>query len=169
MLVSLKLTVLSLEFGHPITVLCEVGGASGVWSWLPCNLLPGASFNVVMKEAVAALPSAKRIKRASMKQETRVAEDMGGRRQSGSGAVACKRGDGRVIGKYRIENKLKLTKGIRITREELSKIRSECEHGEVPLFEVDFADRTTLRVEDRWILVPYDHWKKVSGEADDDR
>lgn len=103
-----------------------------------------------------------------MRQEAQVAEDLGGRRQRGSGAVPWRKGDGRVKGKYLIENKLKLTKGIRITREELNKIRSECGPGEVPLFEVDFANRTTLQVEDRWVLVPYEHWKKVSGETTDD-
>lgn len=114
------------------------------------------------------IPSAKRIKRASMKQESRVAEDMGGRRQTGSGALSWKKGDGRVAGKYRIENKMRFTKGITITRSDLSKIRSECSPGEVPLFQVDFANKTTTAVEDSWILVPYDHWKKVLSETHKD-
>jgi len=121
-----------------------------------------------LTEPEAPMPSAKEIKRATMKQEQRVAEDLGGRRQVGSGALAWNKGDGRVKGKYRIENKMRFTKGITITRDDLAQIRAECGPGEVPLFQVDFAKKGTCGVEDSWILIPYEHWKKVLRAATPD-
>lgn len=173
MLVSLKILPLVVR-SDGIQLHFSVGESSGSWSYTYEQLLQAGlnstPFVVRLQPTEPKLPNAKRVKRASMAQEEEVASDMGGHRQRGSGAVAWKKSDGRVRGKYRIENKLKMVKSITITREELDKVRSECSPGEVPLFEVDFANRATLKIEDRWILVPYEEWKKVSGGATaDDR
>ena len=124
---------------------------------------------VRLTEPEGAIPDAKRIKRITAKQEVRVAQALGGQRQRGSGAVPWNKGDGRVRGKYRIENKTRFTKGITITREDLAKIRSECAPGEVPLFQVDFTDRITGRVQDQWILIPFDHWETTVRAASNNR
>jgi hypothetical protein len=149
-----------------------VGQATGFWQCTHNTLLDALEkqrpITIILKEPAPPMPSAKQMKKASMKQETRVAEDMGGQRQRGSGAVPWRKGDGVVKGKYRIENKTRFTKGITITREELSKIRGECGYGEVPLFQVNFTNQGTCMVEDQWILVPYEHWKKVLSETSDD-
>lgn len=126
----------------------------------------GKSEKVQLELPVKPLPSPKLMKRKTMKQEERVAASMGGHRQKGSGALPWRKGDGCVKGKYRIENKMRFgALSYTLKREELNKIRSECDPGETPLFQVDFADRGG-HVEDSWILVPYEHWVKVHAAGD---
>ena len=155
-----------------ILLQVSTGGATGTVTLreteLADSILSQKPLVWMLQQPEAPMPNAKTIKKATMKQEQKVAEDLGGRRQKGSGALDWKKGDGRVRGKYRIENKMRFTKGITITRSDLEKIRSECSPGEVPLFEVDFANKATCKVEDQWILIPYDHWKKVLDATSDD-
>lgn len=112
--------------------------------------------------------STKRRKKLSRKQEEKLAEDNGGIRHNGSGAVPGYAGDVRVVGKYRIEAKYTTSKGYRVTRAELAKVRSECSLGESPLFAIDFRDPETQRVEDSWMLVPMDVWKEHIKDAPTD-
>lgn len=107
--------------------------------------------------------SAKRQKRASIAQERDVMEQLGGKRQAGSGAVGHLKGDGRVRDKYRVEIKYTRTKSYRVDRDELSKIRGECSATEEPLFVIDFVDPETGGSEDRWVLVPFHHFKKLDN------
>lgn len=172
MLVSLKILPLVVSEGS-VQLRVSVGECVGT---LTCSLEDlsramdtGRPITVQMTEPTLPMPKAKRVKRATMKQEEEVASGLGGHRQRGSGAVPWRKGDGLVKGKYRIENKMRFNKSYRVEREELDKIRSECAVGETPLFQVDFANRATCKVEDRWILVPYEHWKEVAGEATNDR
>lgn len=171
MFVSLKILPLVVR-PDGIQLRLSVGEAQGTWTYVYDDLIEAGlaqkPITIRLEEPQAPIPSAKRIKKLTAKQEERVASDMGGHRQKGSGAVRWRKGDGRVKGLYRIENKMRFTKGITITREDLNKIRGECSIGEVPLFQVDFACRSTGRVEDSWIVVPYEHWKKVIGETSDD-
>lgn len=109
--------------------------------------------------------SAKRQKRASIAQEHDVMEALGGRRQAGSGAVGHLKGDGRVRDKYRVEIKYTRTKGYRVDRDELSKIRGECTGLEEPLFVIEFMDKETGGSGDRWVLVPFHHFKKLDSHA----
>lgn len=171
MLVSLKILPL-VVLPEAVQLRLSIGETYGTFCYTYKDLYDALTtqktFTVRLEGAVTPMPNAKRVKRATMKQEEAVASDMGGHRQRGSGTVAWRKGDGLVKGKYRIENKMRFTKGITVTREELNKIRSECEQGEVPLFQFDYADRATCKVQDQWILVPYEHWKKVSGETTND-
>lgn len=107
--------------------------------------------------------SAKKNKRASIAQENEVMEALGGRRQAGSGAVGHLKGDGRVRDKYRVEIKYTRTKGYSVTRDELSKIRGECSATEEPLFVIDFVDPETGGSADRWVLVPFHHFRKLDN------
>jgi hypothetical protein len=107
--------------------------------------------------------SAKKNKRASIAQERDIMEQLGGRRQAGSGAVGHLKGDGRVRDKYRVEIKYTRTKSYSVTRDELSKIRGECSATEEPLFVVDFVDPETGGSEDRWVLVPFHYFKKLDN------
>lgn len=109
--------------------------------------------------------SAKRRKRASMKQEEKVAQIHGGHRNPGSGSVSGRPSDASIREKFRIENKFTAGKGIRVTRAELAKIRGECERGQIPLFQIDFKEPNTLRTQDQWIMVPLDEWKKRIAET----
>ena len=172
MLVSL--TIRPVSVNSEFTELhLTVGETQGYWTFTPGCLTDAmrlcTPITVRLQTPEAPMPNHKRIKRATIKQETKVAEDLGGHRQRGSGAVPWRKGDGRVDGKYRIENKTCLIKGIRVERADLTKIRSECSPGEVPLFQIDFTNRQTLRVEDQWVLVPFEHWKAVVGAASDDQ
>ncbi len=114
-------------------------------------------------------PSTKRLKKASMKQERESAEAVGGRRQSGSGARPGHKGDGRVRGRYRFENRLTTAASHTVKLADLRKIRSECEGLEVPIYDLQFKEKQTLRTIDNWVLVPRDHWEKLANaQAGDD-
>lgn len=108
-------------------------------------------------------PNRKRLRKASMQQEEKSAEALGGRRVSGSGARPGHKGDGRVPGRFRIENKFTTAASIRVKLSELRKIRAECEGLEVPVFDVQFKEKVTLRTIDNWVLVPRDHWETLAN------
>lgn len=105
-------------------------------------------------------PSRQRIKRASMQQEEETARALGGHRQTGSGARPGYKGDGRVMGRFRIENKFTTAKEFRLKLAELRKIRAECSGQEVPVFDVQFKDKDTLKLIDHWVLVPWNEWER---------
>lgn len=116
--------------------------------------------------------SRKRVKQLSMKQETACAESVGGQRQKGSGNLSWNKGDGRVRGRYRIENKFRTAASITVKLADLQKIRAECVGLEVPVFDILFREKGTLRPLDNWVLLPKDHWEKLANadpQADDDR
>ena len=113
-------------------------------------------------------PSRATVRASVTRQERRVAEGLGGHRQTGSGSRRGHKGDGRVEGSYRIENKMTRAESFRVTLNDLQKIRSECEGLEVPVFEVEFRDRHTLRPKEKWALVPWEIWEKLANAADDD-
>lgn len=111
----------------------------------------------------------KQRRRASMRQEEKVAQLHGGHRNIGSGSVAGRKSDASIREKYRIENKFTAGKGIRVTRAELSKIRSECERGQMPVFQIDFKAPTTLKTQEQWVMVPLEEWeKRIAEPAADD-
>lgn len=105
-------------------------------------------------------PPSKKDRRLSRKQEHRIAEDIGGRRQPGSGSQDHAKGDVRKKGAFRIEAKYTRAKQFTLKREELDKISGECGHGEKPAFQVDFLNNVTGRVEDSWVVIPYEDWKE---------
>lgn len=102
----------------------------------------------------------KRQRKLAQKQEQRVAAGVGGQATSSSGTSGDK-GDGRVYGRYRIENKYTRAKSYRVTRADLQKIRSECVYPEQPAFQVDFRHPTTQRVEESWVLIPEQEWRRL--------
>lgn len=112
-------------------------------------------------------PSRKQVRAAVTKQERTVAESIGGRRQTGSGAVKHLKGDGRVEGKYRIENKMTTGLSLRVPLSDLTKIRSECVGAEQPIYEVEFKEKGTLRSADKWALVPWDELQRLINAASD--
>lgn len=75
------------------------------------------------------------------KQEQRVARDHGGSRVPFSGAGLDK-GDGRVRGKYRIENKQTAGKGYRLSVDTWDKLRvAALSAGEMPVLQVTLTDK----------------------------
>ena len=96
----------------------------------------------------------------------------GGRTQPGSGARPGYKGDGRVYDRIRVEMKSTTTKNMGIvTRDVLRKIRGECTGREEPIVVVDFANKATGRVEDRWAIIEFKVLEKIlnaTGEVSED-
>lgn len=108
----------------------------------------------------------KRIRQISRKQEEKLAESMGGERHYGSGNKAGYEGDVRVRGKYRIEAKLTMSRSRALTRAEISKIRSECGFGEVPVIAIQFRNPETMAVEEDWVCMPRSEWERLNAATD---
>lgn len=107
-------------------------------------------------------PSAK-VKKRSKKQERTVMDSLpGGRVQPGSGSRPGYKGDGRVYNRIRVEMKSTTKQDMSIVdRNVLNKIRSECTGREKPIVVVDFADKKSGRVEDRWALIEFKELEKI--------
>lgn len=166
--VTLSLTTQYGADGSPALVISgRTAGYAGALS-IPWPNLGGDHVLLLEGREPVDRASPKRRRRASMKQEEEVARMHGGHRNIGSGSVPGRKSDASIREKYRIENKFTSSKGIRVTRADLNKLRSECERGQVPVFQVDFKEPTTLRTQDRWVLVPLSEWEKRIVEATDD-
>ena len=78
--------------------------------------------------------------RRSRRQEKRVAEDVGGSCQAGSGSRWEMKGDVRKLDAVRVECKTTRGKGFRVTREVLEKIEREASGLETPVLQLDFEN-----------------------------
>lgn len=107
------------------------------------------------------VPPSKRIKKRARREEELIAEQVGGKRQKGSGALPWAKGDVRKKGHLRIESKTCKVKQYTVTRHELDKIRGECGMNEKPAFVITFIHPQTLRQEDKWVLIPYEDWNEA--------
>lgn len=107
-------------------------------------------------------PPDKRIKKRARREEELIAEEVGGKRQKGSGALPWAKGDVRKKGHLRIEVKTCKVKQYTVTRNELNKIRGECGLNEKPAFVITFIHPQTLRQEDKWVLIPYEDWNEAN-------
>lgn len=125
-----------------------------------CDLCMNGGKEVRCTIQVGPQEDTSRRRRAVTLQERSRSEEIGGRRQTGSGAKTHYKADGRVDGEYRIECKSTTSKSFVVKLGDLTKIRSECAGLEVPLFEIEFWDKGTLQPLDRWVLVPWDAWRK---------
>lgn len=86
-------------------------------------------------------------KRSSTRTEARVAKDHGGMRVPRSGAGFIK-GDGRVPGRYRIENKETGKQSFRFTLKDwLKLLYAAQESGEIPVFHIVLTDPNGRRHE----------------------
>lgn len=95
----------------------------------------------------------KKRRRKSMKQEDRLAKELGGRRQAASGALPGRRGDVDVP-ELLIECKRTDKKSIRIEIEYLRKITEEASGtGKVPALSIEIGDPPRFVSRD-WVLVP---------------
>lgn len=99
-------------------------------------------------------------KKASIRQENKLAEAIGGRRQKGSGNTPFAKGDVWKEGELRGEAKQTKAKSYRVTRAELDKIRQECAYGEEPFLALWFCSHS-WKPEDKWVLVPEEVWRKL--------
>lgn len=93
-----------------------------------------------------------------------MAEDTGAWAQPGSGSLPGRRGDVHARGRFKAENKYTKAKSYRVTRADLNKISAEASFGEVPIFDICFLG-SRGNTEDRWVLLPYVDWLRLSNEA----
>ena len=92
----------------------------------------------------------------------------GGRTMPGSGSRPGYKGDGRVYDRIRVEMKSTTRQDMAIvTRDVLRKIRSECEGREKPIVVIDFANKKTNRVEDRWALIEFAELERILDATTD--
>lgn len=106
-------------------------------------------------------PPGRRVRKASQRQERRIAEAVGGRTQPGSGNQPGAKGDVRKRGEFRIEAKTSFSNQYILTRSTLDKIRGECDRAEKPALVLDFADKITHRRLDSWTVIPTSHWETL--------
>lgn len=163
--VTVAYTVVS-PTGPALRVSLTLNGAEawiGSISWL--DLVRKGAFSKEVR--MDGGPSKQRLRRSATNQERSTAEALGGSRQTGSGARRGHKGDGRVFGRFLIENKFTQAKEFRLKLADLRKARAECTGQEVPVFNVQFREPHTLMVLDNWALVPWSEWEKRKDvEAD---
>jgi hypothetical protein len=108
----------------------------------------------------------KRLKRRSMKQENKIAKDIGGKRQPGSGAMSHAKGDIRKVGRLRLEAKFTYAKSFRLSVDTLDKIQAEAAPGELPGVVVSLLDKHTNRELQSFVIVPYHDWVREVNNAE---
>ena len=152
---------------HPLTFHLTVGTeTTKITTSINCLVKDGVHFSLQKPPAPWMGPSKQRLRRVATQQE-RKTEALGGHRQSGSGSRVGYKGDGRVIGRYRIENKFRTAKSYRVDLAELRKIRAECQGTETPVFDIEFREKGTLEVLDNWVLIPRTTFEELNAASDD--
>lgn len=101
-------------------------------------------------------------KKISVAQEVDLAEELGGRVQKASGALAGSKGDVRVKGKYRIEAKFTKANSYKLLLDDLYKIISECGAGEKAVFVIDFVEKTG-KLKDRFAVTYWEDFKELTN------
>jgi hypothetical protein len=112
-------------------------------------------------------PPSKRIQKASRRNERITADRLGGRTQPGSGNQPGMKGDVRVRGRFRIENKDSYSNQFILKTSILDKIRGECGGGETPAVVVTFMEKMTHRPLDRWVIIPFAQWEEIANAGRD--
>ena len=110
----------------------------------------------------------KRIKKLSKRQERKTAAGIGAKRQPASGSLTGYKGDSRLLGVVRVEDKFTFNKSYPLKQADLAKIRGECSYGEIPAFKIDFKTEESGRTYDSWVLIPHAVWERLINAIDDD-
>ena len=152
-------------------VFIEAGEHSGTSPEL-CNVCLNQHMGIIHaileapEKPSGAHPPTKAVRRAVLKQAKDMVALAGGQIQKASGAMVGAKGDHRVPGVIRGEQKLTTKRSRVIKREELDKIRGECLNGEKPYFHLRFVHPVTLAAEDDWVLIPLEDWEHAKHAAD---
>lgn len=113
-------------------------------------------------------PPRRKVKKHSRQQEEAVMKSIGGRTQPGSGCVPGYKSDGRLHGRVRMEAKFTYGTIFPLRKEDLDKIRGECEGRELPAVVVDFKDRASGKTRDSWVLITRAEWENlIRGTGND--
>lgn len=104
----------------------------------------------------------------SIKQEKRVAEREGGRRQPASGALPGFEGDVRVSRRYRGECKLTRKRSYTLKLDDLEKLERQAYRDELPVLDLEFQDSSMPK---RYVIMPewvFDALMEESGRRGED-
>jgi len=112
-------------------------------------------------------PPSRRVQKASRRNERITADSLGGRTTPGSGNQPGMKGDVRVRGRFRIENKDSYSNQFILKTSILDKIRGECGGGETPAVVVTFMEKMTHRPLDRWAIIPFAQWEEIANAGRD--
>lgn len=121
----------------------------------------GLAVTVEVAEPDKRGPPSRRDKKLSQRQEKRIADDIGGRTQPGSGSQEFAKSDVRKKGEFRVEAKFTRNKSFPLKREILDKISSECVGTEKPVLQIDFLEDRVGSAKESWAVIPYEHWEEL--------
>lgn len=110
-----------------------------------------------------------RQKKLSRDQEVDIALELGATVQRASGALSGSKGDGRRKGVLRFEAKYTESNSYQLKLEELEKIAGECHGRERPVMVVDFKQKGTGRLRDRFAVLRFDDAKEIFNVVGHDR
>lgn len=114
-------------------------------------------------------PRLRRQKRLSQQQELDIALELSAVVQKASGALPGLKGDGRRKGVLRFEAKYTEAGSYTLKLSDLEKIASECHGRERPVLVLDFKERGTGKLRDRFAVVRFDDAKEMFNAAGHDR
>lgn len=114
-------------------------------------------------------PRLRRQKRLSQQQELDIALELSAVVQKASGALPGLKGDGRRKGVLRFEAKYTEAGSYTLKLADLEKIASECHGRERPVLVLDFKERGTGKLRDRFAVVRFDDAKEMFNAAGHDR
>jgi hypothetical protein len=146
-----------MDRSGPICLVCLAGNEEIVGNLLLADVAEKESRKKLLRQQ----------KTMSKKQELEIAEALGARTQKASGALAGSKGDGRKKGVLRFEAKYTLHDSFPLKLEDLYKIASECHGAERPLLVLDFKDRATGRLRDRFAVLHFDDAKEMFDAGHD--
>lgn len=106
-------------------------------------------------------PILKRQNRLSRAQEIEVAVELSADVQRASGALAGSKGDIRKKGSLRVEAKFTEAGSFTLKLDELEKIASECHGRERPVLVLDFKEKGTGKLKDRFAVVRFNDAKEM--------
>jgi len=106
-------------------------------------------------------PALRRQRRLSQKQEAEIADALGARVQPASGALPGSKGDGRRKDVLRFEAKFTQAQSFVVRLDELHKIASECHGRERPVLVLDFKEKDTGKLRDRFAVVRFEDVKEM--------
>jgi len=104
-------------------------------------------------------------KRRSQRQERDLAEELGARVQKASGALSGSKGDLRKKGLLRIEAKYTEAGSYSLKLDDLLKILSECEGTEKPVLVVEYVDKGTKKMKERFAVIHFEDLKEILHAA----
>lgn len=150
------------------TLFMGSGSTTTIWRCSACWLKVETD-DIYIEQANLApgrTPPSKKDKRRAREQELRIASDIGGQRQPGSGNQEHAKGDVRKRGLLRGEAKYTRSKQFVLKRDELDKIAGECTGAERPFLHIEFRNPISNKVEDSWVVSAYEDWKLHNGISD---